>query len=84
MMENPKSEEDGIEIMMNEKADEIIEELFYSTKNKYQNNLELKIASESVFYYVQLFYYKRHQSWWIMYWFSWLDIKQKINYKSYP
>ena len=54
-MENPKSEEDGIEIMMNEKADEIIEELFYSTKNKYQNNLELKIASESVFYLFNYF-----------------------------
>ena len=32
MMEILKSEEDGIEIMMNDKADEIIEELFYSTE----------------------------------------------------
>ena len=61
-MENPKSEEDDIEIMMNDKADEIIEELFYSTENRYQNNLELKIASESVFDYVHLFYYKFHKT----------------------
>ena len=61
-MENPKSEEDDIEIMMNDKADEIIEELFYSTENRYQNNLELKIASESVFDYVHLFYYKCHKT----------------------
>ena len=32
MMEILKSEEDGIEIIMNDKADEIIEELFYSTE----------------------------------------------------
>ena len=43
---------------MNEKTDEIIEKLFDSLKNRYQNNLELKKGSEFVFNYVQLLYYK--------------------------
>ena len=44
--------------MMNEKADEIIEEPFDSLKSRYQNNLELKKGSEFVFNYVQVLYYK--------------------------
>ena len=31
---------DGIEIMINNEADEVIKELFDSLKNKYQNTLE--------------------------------------------
>ena len=39
--------------MMNDKADEIIEKLFDSLKNRYQNNLESMKGSEFVFDYVQ-------------------------------
>ena len=49
---------DNIEIMMNDKADEITEELFDSLKNKYQKNLELMKGSEFVFDYVHLLHYK--------------------------
>ena len=35
---HPKS--DGIKIMINNEADEVIKELFDSLKNKYQNTLE--------------------------------------------
>ena len=34
------SKSENIEIMMNDKADKIIEELFDSFKNRYQNNIE--------------------------------------------
>ena len=47
-----------IEIMMDDKADKIIEELFDSLKNRYQNNLESMKGSEFVFNYVHLLYYK--------------------------
>ena len=33
---------DNIEIMINNEADEVIEELFGSLKNRYQNNLKPK------------------------------------------
>ena len=52
------SKSDNTEVMMNEKADEIIEELLHSPKNRYQNNLEVKKGSEFVFNYVQILYYK--------------------------
>ena len=42
-------------------ADEIIEELFDSLKNRYQNNLDSVRASEFVFDYVHLMYYKCHK-----------------------
>ena len=47
--------------MMNDKADEIIEECFDSFKNRYQSNLELMKDSEFFFDYVQLLYYKCHK-----------------------
>ena len=34
------SKGDNIEIMINDEADEVTEELFDSLKNRYQNNLE--------------------------------------------
>ena len=43
---------------MNDKADEIIEKLFDSLKNRYQSNLESVKGSYFVFCYVQLLYYK--------------------------
>ena len=46
---------------MNDKADEIIEELFDSLKNRYQNNFESMKGSDFVFDYVQLLYYKCHK-----------------------
>ena len=44
--------------MINDEADEVIKEPFDSLKNRYQNNLESMKASEFVFDYVHLIYYK--------------------------
>ena len=55
------SKSDNIEIMINDEADEIIRELFYSLKNRYQNNLEPMKGSEFFYDYVQLLYYKYHK-----------------------
>ena len=54
------SKSDNIKIMINDGADEVIKELFYSLKNRYQNNLELMKGSE-FFDYVHLLYYKCHK-----------------------
>ena len=43
------SKNDNTEIMINDEEDEIIEELFDSLKNRYQNDFELMGASEFVF-----------------------------------
>ena len=48
------SKSGNIKVMINDKGDEIIKELFYSLKNRYQNNLESIKGSEFVFDYVQL------------------------------
>ena len=56
------SKRDNIEIMMNDKADKIIEEHFDSLKNRYQkNNFESMKGSESVFDNVHLLYYECHK-----------------------
>ena len=55
------SKSDNIDIMMNDKADEIIEEPFNPLKNRSQNNLESLKGSEFVFNYVCLLYYKCHE-----------------------
>ena len=55
------SNRDNIETLINDEADEVIRELFDLLNNRYQNNLESKKGSESVFDYVQLFYYKCHK-----------------------
>ena len=55
------SKSDNIEIMINDEADEVIEELLKSLKNRYQNNLELMKGSEFVFDYVHLLYNKCHK-----------------------
>ena len=52
------SRSDNMEIMMNDKTDEIIKELFDSLKNRYHNSLEPMKGSDFVFDYVQLLYYK--------------------------
>ena len=48
--------------MINDDADEVIEELFKSLQNRYQNNLEESMkASEFFFDYVNFLYYKCHK-----------------------
>ena len=52
---------DGIEIMINDKIDEVIEEPFQSLHFKYQIGLETSLkGSESVFDCLHLLYYKCH------------------------
>ena len=51
---------DNIEIMINDKTNGVIKELFDSLKNRHLNNLEPMKRSEFVFDYVPLFYYKYH------------------------
>ena len=46
------SKSDNIEIMINDEADKVIEQLFDSLKNRYQNNLESIKGKEFVFDYV--------------------------------
>ena len=48
------SKSDNIEIMINDEVDEVVEELFDSTENRYQKNLESMKGNEFVFDYVQL------------------------------
>ena len=55
------SKSDNIESMINDKADEVIKELFQSLKNRYQNNLESMKGSEFVFDYVHLLYHTYHK-----------------------
>ena len=43
------SKSDNIEIMINDEADKVIEELFDSLKNRHQNNLKSMKGSEIVF-----------------------------------
>ena len=52
---------DNTEIMASDVTDEIIEKLFNSLKNRYQNNLQSMRGSEFVFDYVRLSYYKCHK-----------------------
>ena len=47
------SKSDNIEIMIDDKADEVIEELFKSLLNRYQNNLKKSVKGHDlVFNYV--------------------------------
>ena len=55
------SKSDNIEIMITDEADEVIEELFKSLKNRYQSNLESMKSSEFVFHCIHLLYYKCHR-----------------------
>ena len=48
------SKSGNIEIMINDKADEVIKGLFGLLKSRYQNNLELMKGSDFVFNYVHL------------------------------
>ena len=55
------SKSDNIEIMINDESDEVMEELFKSLKNKYQNNFESMKGSDFVFDYVHSLYQKCHK-----------------------
>ena len=76
-----------IEIMMNDEADEVVDELFESLKKRYQISWKNQWKIVSLFDYVHLFYYKCHKinpNWDEPYTFlSWLDKKQKNSNKSY-
>ena len=56
------SKMDNIEIMINDEADNVIEEFFNSLKNRYQNDLKSMKVSEFVFDYVHLLYHKCHKT----------------------
>ena len=55
------SKSDTIEIMINDEADEIINELSDSLKNRYQHYLEQIKGSKFIFDYVHLLYHKCHK-----------------------
>ena len=46
--------------MINDEAEEVIENVFESLKNRYQTNLESMRGKEFVFNFVRLLYYKFH------------------------
>ena len=53
---------DNKEIIINHKADEVVEELFELLLNRYQINFQESMkGSEFVFNYVSLLYYKCHK-----------------------
>ena len=54
------SKRDNIEIIINDEADEVIKELFYLLKTRYQKNLKLMKGSDFLFDYVHFWYYKCH------------------------
>ena len=55
------SKSDNIEIMMNDEANELIEELFKSIKNRYQNKLESIKGSKFALDNFHLLHYKCHK-----------------------
>ena len=56
------SKSDNIEIIINDETDVAIKGLFDSLKNSCKNNLESMKGIEFVFDYVQLLYYKCHET----------------------
>ena len=64
-----------MEIIINDKVDEVNKDLFDSLNNRYQNNLESTKDSEFVFYYVHLLYYKCRGG-------SYIDSPDQINNKK--
>ena len=55
------SKSDNIEIMINDEADKVIQNVFDWVKNGYQNDLESTNSGEFVFDYIVLLYYKWHR-----------------------
>ena len=61
-MKSVHSRSDNTEIMINDKVDEVIEELFQSLLNRYQIGLETSMrGSNFIFDCVHLLYYKCHK-----------------------
>ena len=52
------SKSDDMGIMINDEADEAINELFDSLKNRYQNKFQFMNDSELVFHHVHLLHYR--------------------------
>ena len=50
------AKKDNIEIMINDEAGEVIKEIIYLFKNRYQKHLESMRGSEFIFHYVYLLY----------------------------
>ena len=55
------SKSNNVEIMINDEADEVIQKLFDSLKNRYQNNLQSVKGWKFVFDYVHLVPYKYYK-----------------------
>ena len=65
----------NIEIMINDEADEVMEECVNSLLNRYQNNLEESMkSSDFVFNYVHLLHYKCHK----------INFKRGGSHKDFP
>ena len=61
----PKS--NNIEIIINDKADEVVKKLFESLLSRYQIRLEKSMkGSNFIFDFIHLFYYKCHKTIWII------------------
>ena len=57
------SKSDNLEVMINDRADEALEELFESLRNRYQNKLKKSMkGNEFIFDYVHFLYYKYHKT----------------------
>ena len=55
------SKNDNIEIMINDEANEVTEELFQSLRNRFENNLESMKGNEFLFDYLHLLFYECHK-----------------------
>ena len=56
------SKSNNIEIMINNKANEVIEKLFPLLYSRYQNGLETSMrGGDFIFHYYHLLYYKCHK-----------------------
>ena len=56
------SKSNNIKMIIIDEANKVIKELYYSIKNRYQNNLESIKGNEFVFGYVHLLYYECHKT----------------------
>ena len=76
------SKSDNTEVMVYDKADEVIDERFESLLFWYQIGLEISMrGSDFIFMFTYCTYY--YLMCWIIYRFSWFNKKQKSNNKSH-
>ena len=72
------SKSENIKIKINDKADDAIVEFYQSLLSRCKTGSERSMeGSDFIFYCVIFLYYKCRKMSRIIYWFSWLDIKQK-------